>query len=177
MNVKALLLAGIALGALAGSFTGAHAASTGVMNCSPHDWLAFAEAVETQDNEALQAMLSDPELHTCAPIINTVAVLVCDMNPSACLPPPPPPPPPPSTLPPVIFLVDAPADVSPGPGPFPGQAPGQSLGIERDGSDDSPGGDGGGSGGGSGNGGGNGGGGGGGGGGGNAGRSGAPGRG
>lgn len=134
MFTKTLLLAGIALGGLAGSYAGAQAASSGVMGCSPHDWLAFGEAVETQDNDALLAMLGDPELHTCAEIINTVAVLACDADPSACLPTPvviiPP-------TPPVILIVNVPDDVAPGPGPFPGQSPGQALGAEQNRNDNS----------------------------------------
>lgn len=134
MFTKTLLLAGIALGGLAGSYAGAQAASSGVMGCSPHDWLAFGEAIETQDNDALLAMLGDPELHSCAEIINTVAVLACDADPSACLPPPVVILPPPPT---VILLVDVPDDVAPGPGPFPGQAPGQALGAEQNRNDNS----------------------------------------
>ncbi len=147
MLTKALLLAGIALGGFAASSAGVLAASSGVMDCRPHDWHAFGEAIEAQDNDALFAMLSLPELGNCDPIIRTIEVLLCDVDPSACAPvvivPDPV-----YTPPTIIFIVDDVPPPSPPPGPFPGQRPGEQLGIEQDRSDNSSAGGGGGGGGG-----------------------------
>jgi hypothetical protein len=141
MITKTILMAGIALGGIAGSFVSAQAASSGVMDCTPHDWLMFGEAVENQDNEALQAMLSLPELQSCEPIITTVRILTCADDASLCPPPVMIP-----DIPPIIFLVDGGDDVPPPapPGPFPNQRPGQPYGGPGGDNDEGPdGGDGG----------------------------------
>jgi hypothetical protein len=118
---------GIALAGLAGTFTSAEAASLGLMDCQPHHWVAFATAVELQDNDALRAMLSLPEIHTCDEIYNTIVVLTCADDPTLC-------PRPRFPFDAVAALVrtDGSAPSSPPEGPFPGQRPGEPLGHEQD---------------------------------------------
>ena len=133
MITKTILMAGIALGGIAGSFASAQAASSGVMDCTPHDWLAFGEAIENQDNDALRAMLSDPELHNCELLV-TIRILTCAEDASLCPPPVIIP-----TPPPIIFLVDGDDEVpppAPPAGPFPNQRPGQPYGGPGGGNDE-----------------------------------------
>lgn len=147
---KSLIRTGIALAALAGSFVTAQAASNGVMDCQPHDWLAFGEAMDPYDVDALRTLFAQPELFNCPEIYQTVQVLLCAEDPLSCVEPAAGDPGTPGDIPgddPGDNPGDNPGDdTQPGDDPFDGQRPGEPIGQENDGGDqDSPGGDDGGS--------------------------------
>lgn len=134
---KTLIRTGIALAALTGSCMAAQAASNGLMDCQPHDWLAFGAAMDPYDVDALRALQAQPELFNCPEILQTVQVLLCAEDPLSCVEPAAGIPGTPGNVP-----GDNPGDdTQPGDDPFDGQRPGEPIGVENDGGDqNSPGG-------------------------------------
>ncbi len=88
-NAKAMIAALTATTALAAALaTGASAAETDASDlfegCTTQHWEAYGDAVENMDGDALMILVR--EIETCEPLRNTARVLLCEIDPVACLP-------------------------------------------------------------------------------------------